>query len=94
MPKLIWTEGAKEDFREIRRTIAAKGSPKAATRVGRRIRELVVHLKTHPEMGKAGLWPGTLELVITDTPYIVVYVAEEDGVVLLGVAHGRQDRAP
>lgn len=65
MPKLIWTEGAKNDFQEIRKTIEAR-APKAATRVGRRIRELVVHLKQHPEMGKAGVWPGTRELVITD----------------------------
>ena len=45
-------------------------------------------------MGKAGLWPGTRELVITDTPYLVIYVVEDEGVLLLGVVHGKQDREP
>lgn len=89
MPKLIWTEGAKNDVKEIRAIIAAR-SPKAATRVGRRIKELAAYLKTNPEMGKAGLMPGTRELVITNTPYLV----EDVGVVLLGVIHGARDRMP
>lgn len=45
-------------------------------------------------MGKSGLIPGTRELVITETPYVVIYVVESEGVVLLGVVHGRQDREP
>ena len=93
MPKLIWTDGAKNDVTEIRAFVKAR-SPKAATRIGQRIKTLVAHLRTNPEMGKAGLIPGTRELVITDTPYVVIYVVEPEGVMLLGVVHGARDRAP
>jgi toxin ParE1/3/4 len=93
VPKLIWTEGAKNDVDEIRKYVKER-SPKAAARIGKRIKELVAHLKTNPEMGPVGRWPGTRELVITDTPYIVLYVVEDEGVLLLGVIHGAQDRDP
>lgn len=93
MPRLIWLEGAKNDFVDIRRYLHER-APRAATRIGRRILEVVVHLKANPEMGKAGLLPGTREIVVTGTPYVVIYVVEDAGVVILGVVHGARDRAP
>jgi toxin ParE1/3/4 len=39
-------------------------------------------------MGRPGRVPGTRELVVTDTPYAVAYIANADRVVVLAVPHG------
>jgi len=48
-------------------------------------------LADHPEMGHVGLHvPDTRELVIADTPYIVVYQISDDAVNVVRVRHGAQ----
>jgi plasmid stabilization system protein ParE len=43
-------------------------------------------------MGRESLVPGMRELVVTQTELIVLYVVENEAVVVLGVVSGRQDR--
>jgi len=52
-----------------------------------RIQEAARHLQKHPRMGKAGRLPGTQELVIAQTPYIVVYVIAESEIHIVAVIH-------
>jgi toxin ParE1/3/4 len=54
---------------------------------------IAVHLEEHPELGRAGEIAGTRELVVSGTPYILVYEISDDGsdVSVLNVIDGRSD---
>jgi toxin ParE1/3/4 len=70
-------------------------NPRAARRVGERIREAVSLLGDMPYIGREGALAGTRELVVPGLPYVVVYrvdVAEQETAVMLGVYHGAQLR--
>ena len=66
----------------------ARDEPGAATRTVQRTAAAVEHLTTHPASGRIGRVPGTRELVITGTPYIVPYRVRGDAVEILRVFHG------
>jgi toxin ParE1/3/4 len=70
----------------------ARDNPEAAARVVMRIATSVEQLATHPASGRIGRVPGTRELVITGTPYIVPYRVREDTVEVLRVFHGARKR--
>jgi toxin ParE1/3/4 len=66
----------------------ARDNPDAGARVVMRIATSVEQLATHPGSGRIGRVPGTRELVITGTPYIVPYRVREDTVEILRVFQG------
>jgi toxin ParE1/3/4 len=45
-------------------------------------------LADHPEIGRPGRIPGTRELVITNTPFVVPYRVRGDLIEVLSVFHG------
>ena len=45
-------------------------------------------LPTWPHRGRPGRWPGTRELIIPGTPYIVPYRVKGDLVEILRILHG------
>lgn len=47
-------------------------------------------LKRFPNMGRRGRVRGTRELVISNSPYVVAYIASETEVKILRVIHGRR----
>jgi toxin ParE1/3/4 len=59
----------------------------AASRIVERIHESVDNLSAYPDLGRLGRVPGTRELVIAGTPFIVPYRVREDGVEILTVFH-------
>ncbi len=65
----------------------ARDNPDAADRVLSRIEEAVAHLAEHPALGRAGRVPGTRELVISDTHYIIPYRVRRNAVEILRVFH-------
>ena len=65
----------------------AEDNPAAAARVVQRILRAVDHLKYNPAMGRAGRVPGTRELVVAETPYILPYRVREDAIEILRVFH-------
>ena len=65
----------------------ARDNPDAAARVVQRIAASVERLATHPASGRIGRVPGTRELVIAGTPYIVPYRVHDDTVEILRVFH-------
>jgi len=71
-------------------------SPQAAREVGDRVYEQVEQLAQFPELGRAGRGRGTRELVISRTPFVVVYrVRPKLGrVEILRVLHARQKWPP
>jgi toxin ParE1/3/4 len=65
----------------------ARDNPDAAARTVQRIATAVDQLTNHPASGRIGRVPGTRELVITGTPYIVPYRVRGDAVEILRVFH-------
>ncbi len=59
----------------------------AAGRVVQRIFRAVDLLKKNPAMGRAGRVPGTRELVVGETPYIIPYRVSGETVEILRLFH-------
>lgn len=54
-------------------TSIAKQNPVAAAQIVKRIQSAVRQLADYPALGQPGRVPGTRELVISGTPYIIPY---------------------
>ncbi len=65
----------------------ARDDPDAAARMVQRIATAVEQLTTHPASGRIGRVPGTRELIVSGTPYIVPYRVRGDAVEILRVFH-------
>ncbi len=70
--EIVWSPLARARLSEIRAYVA-RDKPDAAERLATRLVLIVETLRRHPFIGRAGSEPGTRELVIGGTPYIVVY---------------------
>jgi toxin ParE1/3/4 len=66
----------------------AGDNPAAALRVVTAITTAVDQLANHPAVGRTGRVPGTRELVVADTPYIIPYRVHSGAVEILRVFHG------
>ncbi len=85
--KLKWDPDALDDRRSILEFISADG-PRAALKIDDLIVDAARSLKQFPHRGRDGRSPGTRELVIPNTRYIVAYLVEEDTIVILRVLDG------
>ena len=65
----------------------ARDSPAAAGRIEEKITQSIDGLRQRPAMGRPGRVPGTRELVIPGTPYIVPYRVRNEVVEILRVFH-------
>ena len=74
-------------------TWIAKESPAGATGQITRIRYSTELLGRFPEMGHGGKSPGTLELVVPKTNFIIVYRVMVSEVQVLAVFDGRRRKA-
>ena len=72
----------------------AERNPQAALDMGGAIEAAVSRLADFPQSARPGRIPGTRELVVPATPFIVVYRIEATGVVILRVLHGAQKWPP
>ncbi|WP_394083477.1 type II toxin-antitoxin system RelE/ParE family toxin [Xanthobacter aminoxidans] len=52
-----------------------------------RIERAILNLADHPLSAPAGIVPGTRQLAIADTPYLVIYRVDADGITILAVLH-------
>lgn len=87
---LVWTNQAACDLEEIHAFLEPK-DPQAAARVIQRLVRMVADvLTTTPEGGRPGRVPGTRELVVTRTPYVVAYEATDAEIRVLSVIHSRR----
>ncbi len=50
----------------------------------------VGRLVVHPSIGRSGRRPGTRELVVARTPFLVVYRVEVDVIAILRLFHGAE----
>jgi toxin ParE1/3/4 len=84
-----WLKQALRNLREEAEFIAPD-DPRAAGRVVALIEDAVGLLADHPGLGRAGRVPGTRELVVTGTPYVVPYRVHGQRIDILRVFHGRR----
>jgi len=85
-----WTDQATRQLDEVHDFIALSKSGEVAARTRMRIVTSVQHLADFPMLGRAGRVPGTRELVISSTPFIVAYAVQRDRIVILAIYHGAQ----
>jgi toxin ParE1/3/4 len=86
---IVWLPLAVQDIIHIR-TYIADQTPQAASKVGQRIDQSVNHLAAMLNTGRPGRVFGTRELVISGTPFLVVYRVKDNRIEILRVLHGRQ----
>jgi toxin ParE1/3/4 len=85
---IVWSQEAVEDLAAIRAYIA-EDDPEAARRIALRIIHSIEDLLSgNPEMGRPGRVPGTRELVVPRTPYVVPYRVRNNRIQVLRVYHG------
>ena len=88
MNNIEWSPQAIADLVSLRAYIAEDDKAAAqriALHIIRNIEEL---LSDNPNMGRAGRVPGTRELVVPRTPYIVPYRVRNNRIQVLRVYHG------
>jgi len=84
---IVWSPEAIQDLISLQAYIEVE-SPASARRIVLRILHVIEHLlPDNPHMGRPGRVPGTRELVIAQTPYIVPYRVQRDAIQILRVYH-------
>ena len=86
MRQVKWLRRALKNLESIHAYISQE-EPSAAVRVLNKIRAGVGMVKEFPLMGRTGRVDETRELVIGNTPYIVVYRVKDDVIEVLRVLH-------
>lgn len=84
--RVKWLRRALLDLDEAEAFIA-QHDPSSAAEVVLRILRAVSLLKDQPGLGRGGRVPGTKELVVPNTPFIVPYRVKDDTVQILRVYH-------
>ena len=87
--RIIWRDQARSDLKEAIEYLRAR-NPSVALRTAQIIREKVRLLRTQPGLGRPGRVTDTRELIITSTPYLVIYTVDSriGAVIVLRVLHG------
>jgi len=91
--RVRWTRRALREQDQAFEWIVAE-NPAAAREVIDRIYAATRLLAEQPRMGRPGRISGTRELVVSRTPYIVVYRVGAESVDILAVIHHARDWPP
>lgn len=92
MTRVLWTRVALDDLKTISYRIEQERDLAIANRVCRAIYNAIQILRRYPFSGRPGDREGTRELVVSQTPYIVVYrLIEDKAIQVLHIWHGAQD---
>ena len=86
MRRVKWLRRALRNLESVHAYIS-QDDPEAAVRVVNKIRTGVDKIKEFPFMGRTGRVDGTRELVIGNTPYIVIYRVSDDAIEILRILH-------
>jgi len=87
---VVFSPEALADLAAIRSYIGER-NPSAASHVAVQIVAACDRLEYLPERGRPGIVPGTREVTIL-WPYVIVYRIVPDGVEIIRIWHGAQDR--
>ena len=86
---IVWSARALRHLAGLRDFIA-RDRPSAAQEIAVAILSSVDLLAEQPALGRPGRVPGTRELVVPGTPYLVPYRVRGDRLEVIAVFHGRQ----
>ena len=89
--QVTWTPPSQTDLAEIRAYIS-EADPHAANKMIVRVVFAGNALEELPNRGRPTALADVRELVVSDTPYLLVYRVHQDIVQILRVWHGAQDR--
>jgi toxin ParE1/3/4 len=84
--RIVWSPTAIAQLTEIRAYIE-RDKPEAAREVARRIISAAEQLSANPRLGRPGRHPGTRELIISGTPYLLSYRIQGQQIRILAVFH-------
>ena len=84
---VVWSRRAIRNIREARAYIARENPVAATAMTERIIQQVEMLLNFSPGIGRPGRIAGTRELVITRTPYVVIYRITAGNVDILAVFH-------
>ncbi len=85
--KMVWSPQARNDLREMMLYLATD-NPTAARAMQMQLQERVTALADNPALGRPGRVPGTRELIIAGTPYLIPYRIRDQQLEILRVYHG------
>jgi addiction module RelE/StbE family toxin len=85
-----WTEQATQQLDQASAYITLSNSQEVAAQITMHIVTSVQQLATFPMSGRLGRVPGTRELVISNSPFVVAYCIEKERIVILAIYHGAQ----
>jgi addiction module RelE/StbE family toxin len=88
--KIRWTVPAVNQLEDIFDYISEE-NPAAAERTVRRIHEAILRTARMPRAGRIGRVPGTREVAVAGTPYLVAYDVIESMIHVLAILHGAQE---
>jgi toxin ParE1/3/4 len=88
--EIIWRQVALAGIEQARRYVA-EHNPAAAERIFEAILLAARRLAVMPSLGRPGRVPGTRELIVIGTPYIVAYAVLGNQVNILAVQHGARE---
>jgi toxin ParE1/3/4 len=84
--RVFWSPEAIDDLNAVR-VFISNDSPRAARAMALRVVEAVEALPDHPNIGRPGRVPGTRELVVSGTPFIVPYRIQGNALQVLRIYH-------
>lgn len=87
--RIRWSKRSLQHLEALQKFIESSNA-KAAQKVAATLLNAVERLRTHPASGRPGRVPGTRELVVAGTPYVMPYRVQLDTVEIIAVFHGRQ----
>lgn len=85
---IVWSPEAIDDLQQIRAYIAEEDAAAARLVVQRVVARVTRQLPENPDSGRPGRVPGTRELVVRQTPFIVPYRVAAGRIEILRVYHG------
>jgi toxin ParE1/3/4 len=84
--KIEWSLPAIGDLRSAAQYIA-EDNVAAAMKMADLVQDAVEYLAAHPNIGRVGRLGGTRELIVSGTPFVVVYWVREGDIQILRVLH-------
>jgi toxin ParE1/3/4 len=86
--RVEWTRAAAAGLDALAEFIAERNPDAVVSQVLLTLQSVEERLPTYPGTGRPGRVPGTRELVVPDTPFIVAYRVTEGAIQVLRVLHG------
>lgn len=86
---VVWAPRAIAHLTQLRAFIAHE-NPGAADRMATALLSAVDRLADLPNIGRPGRVPGSRELVVSGTPYVIPYRVRGERLEIIAVFHGRQ----